>query len=142
MAINDKDYNKTKETGIRIHKKDKRLFLFYFKLNNKKYKKLFKVKATNHTPSQMLKTARTQLDIMKDEINNGTYGNDLITLDNLFIEYMKTQPLTDWTHKKTHIYDLYLGNSNLSNMTKEPTKAIINKRRSFNLSKIGHKAIG
>jgi len=142
MAINLKDYKTTKEQNIKVHKKDSRLFLFDFRINNKRYRKNFKVKATNHTPSQMLKTARTQLDIMKDEIKNGTYGNNLITLDNLFIEYMKTQPLSDWTHKKTHIYDLYLGNSNLSNMTKEPTEAIINKRRSFNLSKIGHMAIG
>ena len=142
MAINDKDYNKTKETGIRVHKKDKRLFLFYFKINNRKYKKLFKVKATNHTPSQMLKTARTQLDIMKDEIINGTYGNNLIKLDNLFIDYMETQPLTDWTHKKKHIYDLYIGDSQLSNITKEPTEAIIKKRQSFNITKIGNRAIG
>ena len=142
MAINEKDYTKTKETGIRVHKKDKRLFLFYFKLNNRKYKKIFKVKATNHTPSQMLKTARTELDIMKDDILNGTYGNDLIKLDNLFIEYMKTQPLTDWTHKKKHIYDLYIGNSELSNITKEPTATIIKKRESFNKSKIGHKPVG
>lgn len=142
MAINIKEYKTTKETNIKVHKKDSRLFLFDFRINNKRYRKNFKVKATNHTPSQMLKTARSQLDIIKDEIRNGTYGNNLITLDNLFIEYMKTQPLTDWTHKKTHIYDLYLGNSNLSNMTKEPTEAIINKRKSFNLSKIGHMAIG
>jgi integrase len=142
MAINLKEYKTTKEQNIKVHKKDIRLFLFDFRINNKRYRKNFKVKATNHTPSQMLKTARTQLDVMKDEIRNDTYGNDLITLDNLFIEYMKTQPLTDWTHKKTHIYDLYLGNSNLSNMTKEPTEAIINKRKSFNLTKIGHRAIG
>ena len=142
MAINPKDYKTTKETNIKVHKKDTRLFLFDFRINHKRYRKNFKVKATNHTPSQMLKTARTQLDIMKDEIKNDTYGNDLITLDNLFIEYMKTQPLTDWTHKKTHTYDLYLGNSKLSNMVKEPTEAIINKRKSFNLTKIGDRAIG
>jgi len=142
MAINLKDYKTTKEQNIKVHKKDNRLFLFDFRINHKRYRKNFKVRATNHTPSQMLKSARTQLDIMKDEILNNTYGNDLITLDNLFIEYMKTQPLTDWTHKKTHIYDLYLGNSNLSNMTKEPTEAILNTRKSFNITKIGHKAIG
>ena len=142
MAINEKEYIKTKERGIRVHKKDKRLFLFYFKLNNRKYKKIFKVKATNHTPSQMLKTARTELDKIKDEIINGTYGNSLIKLDNLFIEYMKTQPLTDWTHKKKHIYDLYIGNSNLSNITKEPTPSIIKKRESFNKTKIGYKPVG
>ena len=142
MAINLKDYKTTKEQNIKVHKKDIRLFLFDFRINHKRYRKNFKVKATNHTPSQMLKTARTQLDKMKDEIKNGIYGNDLVTLDNLFIEYMKTQPLSDWTHKKTHVYDLYLGNSNLSNITKEPTQATTNKRKSFNLSKIGDKPIG
>ena len=121
MAINTNDYKSTKEQNIKVHKKNNRLFLFDFRINHKGYRKNFKVKATNHTPSQMLKTARTELDNIKDEIINGTYGNNLIKLDNLFINYMKTQPLTDWTHKKKHIYDLYIGNSQLSNITKEPT---------------------
>ena len=142
MAINAKDYKTTKEQNIKVHKKDNKLFLFDFRINGKRYRKQYKVKATNHTPSQMLKTARTQLDIMKDEIINDRYGNDLIKLDNLFIDYIKTQPLTAWTHKKTHIYDLYIGNSELSNISKEPTKAIIKKRESFNITKIGYKAVG
>ena len=112
MAINLKDYKTTKEQNIKVHKKDTRLFLFDFRINNKRYRKNFKVKATNHTPSQMLKTARTQLDKMKDEIKNGIYGNDLVTLDNLFIEYMKTQPLSDWTHKKTLVYNLQKDKNN------------------------------
>jgi integrase len=90
----------------------------------------------------MLKTARTELDKIKDAIINGTYGNNLIKLDNLFIDYMKTQPLTDWTHKKKHIYDLYIGNSDLSNITKEPTPSIVKKRDSFNKTKIGYKPVG
>ena len=142
MAINENEYTKTKETSIRVHKKDKRLFLFDFRINHKRYRRNYTIKATNHTPSQMLKTARTELDNMKDEIINGTYGNNLIKLDNLFIDYMKTQPLTDWTHKKAHIYDLYIGNSNLSNISKKPTSSIIKKRESFNKTKIGHRPVG
>jgi integrase len=142
MAINLKEYKTTKEQNIKVHKKDIRLFLFDFRINNKRYRKNFKVKATNHTPSQMLKTARTELDNIKDEIKNGTYGNSLIKLDMLFTEYMETQPLTDWTHKKKHIYDLYIGNSQLSNITKEPTPTLIKKRESFNRTKIGYKSVG
>ena len=142
MAITPKDWTPTKEQNIKVHKKDNRLFLFDFRINGKRYRKQYRVKATNHTPLQMLKTARTQLDIMKDEIINDRYGNDLIKLDKLFIEYMKTQPVKAWTHKKTHVYDLYIGNSELSNISKEPTKDIIKKRESFNITKIGHKAVG
>jgi len=142
MAITSKDWNETKEKNIMVHKQDKRLFKFDFRINNRRYRKQYKVKATNHTPSQMLKTARTQLDIMKNEIINDRYGNDLIKLDNLFIEYMKTQPLTDWTHKKKHIYDLYIGNSQLSNISQEPTEELKKKRESFNITKIGHKSVG
>ncbi len=142
MAITSNDWNKTKEKNIMVHKQDKRLFKFDFRINNKRYRKQHKVEATNHTPSQMLKTARRELDIMKDEIINGTYGNNLIKLDKLFIEYIQTKPHNNWTHKLTHIYDLYIGNSELSNISRKPTEATIKKRESYNKTKIGHKAVG
>ena len=35
MAINKSDYNPTKETNIQVHKKDKRQFLFDFRINKR-----------------------------------------------------------------------------------------------------------
>ena len=85
MAINTSDYNPTKEKNIKVHKKDKRLFYFDFRINKKRYTKLFKITATNHSPSEMLKRARQELDFIKDEIKNGTFGNDRVKLDFLLV---------------------------------------------------------
>ncbi|MCH9740979.1 MAG: tyrosine-type recombinase/integrase [Epsilonproteobacteria bacterium] len=85
----------------------------------------------------MLGTARKELDKSKERKRNGEEKSN-ITLDELFIIYMETQPLTDWTHKKKHVYDLYIGNSGLSNIIKEPTKELLIKREQYNRYKIGH----
>lgn len=136
MAINLDDYIQTKEKNIKLHKKDKRLFLFDFRIDGKRYRKSYKVKATNHSQKDNLKDARLHLEEVKDKLKNG-YSSNNVTLDKLFIDYMSTQPQTDWTHKKKHIYDLYIGESGLSNITKEPTPELIAKRKSYSKYKIG-----
>lgn len=136
MAINSNDYTQTKEKNIKLHKKDKRLFLFDFRIDGKRYRKSYKVKATNHSPKDNLKDARLYLEELKEKLKNG-YSSDNVTLDKLFIDYMSTQPQTDWSHKKKHIYDLYIGESGLSNITKEPTPELITKRKAYNKFKIG-----
>lgn len=136
MAIDANDYTQTKEKNIKLHKKDKRLFLFDFRVDGKRYRKSYKVKATNHSPKDNLKDARLNLEEFKEKLKNG-YSSNNITLDKLFIDYMSTQPQTDWTHKKKHIYDLYIGESGLSNITKEPTPELIAKRKAYDKFKIG-----
>lgn len=140
MAININDYIQTKEKNIKVSKKDKRLFLFDFRIDGKRHRKYFKVKATNQNPRDMLKTARLELEAMKEDMFNG-YTFKRLKLDDLFIVYMDTQPQTDWTHKKKHIYDLYIGDSGLSNITKEPTADLMSKRQEYNTHKIGHRYI-
>jgi len=140
MAINANDYTQTKEKNIKLHKKDKRLFLFDFRIDGKRYRKSFKIKATNHSPRDNLKEARLKLEEIKEDMLNGHTLNR-IRLNDLFITYMDTQPQTDWTHKKKHIYDLYIGESGLSNITKEPTADLIAKRKAYNADKIGHRYI-
>jgi len=140
MAINANDYIQTKEKNIKQHKKDKRLFLFDFRVDGKRHRKHFKVKATNHSPRDNLKEARLKLDSIKEDMQNG-YTLNRLRLDDLFVTYMDTQPQTDWTHKKKHIYDLYIGDSGLSNITKEPTADLIAKRQAYNADKIGHRYI-
>lgn len=140
MAIKISDYKPTKAKNIKVHKKDKRLFLFDFRIDGKRYREHYKYKQPSHTPADMLKEAVKELDKVKDKKRNGEdFYNK--TLDELFIKYMETQPQTDWTHKKKHVYDLYIGNSQLSNMTKEPTEEIKAKRKAYNKFKIGHKLI-
>jgi len=43
------DYVKTDIPGLKKHKKDKRLFLFDFRIHGKRYRKKFKTKATSHS---------------------------------------------------------------------------------------------
>ena len=140
MAINTNDYTQTKEKNIKLHKKDKRLFLFDFRIDGKRYRKTFKIQAINRSPRDNLKEARHKLEEIKEEIQNG-YTLKRLRLDDLFITYMDTQPNTDWTHKKKHIYDLYIGESGLSNITKEPTADLLAKRKAYKVQKIGHRYI-
>lgn len=136
MAINASDYIQTKEKNIKLHKKNKRLFLFDFRVDGKRHRKFYEVEATNHSPKENLEEARTELIKLKKKIKEGDVTQKS-TLDELFVRYMENEPLTDWTHKKKHIYDLYIGNSELSNITKEPTKELLEKRVKYDKVKIG-----
>ena len=151
MAIKLTDYNPIpKSSNIKIHKNNNRKFLFRFKLKTydikkgrysyKQYSKVFTIRATNHSKKDNIKTAKREFINFKDEIENKINGNSSksITLDELFIKYMETQPKTDWTHKKAHNYDLYIGNSQLSNITQKATKELQAKREAYNQYKIGH----
>ena len=44
MAINASDYIQTKEKNIKLHKKNKRLFLFDFRVDGKRHRKFYEVK--------------------------------------------------------------------------------------------------
>ena len=136
MAINANDYIQTKEKNIKLHKKNKRLFLFDFRVDGKRHRKFFEVEATNHSPKENLEEARTELSKLKKKIKEGDVTQKS-TLDELFVRYIENEPLTDWTHKKKHIYDLYIGNSGLCNITKEPTKELLAKRVKYDKVKIG-----
>ncbi|WP_456392759.1 site-specific integrase [Nitratifractor sp.] len=140
MAIVASDYLQTRERNIKRHKKDPRLFLFDFRIQGKRYRKHYKVKATNHSARDNLKEARLKLEELKEEIENG-YSLKRIRLDDLFKDYMETQPSTAWTHKKAHIYDLYIGDSGLSKITRAPTEEEERKRKSYNERKIGQRFV-
>jgi len=137
MAINANDYIQTKEKNIKLHKKNKRLFLFDFRVDGKRRRKFYEVEATNHSPKENLEEARTELIKLKKKIKKGDTTHKS-KLDELFIRYMENEPLTDWTHKKKHIYDLYIGDSGLSNISKEPTKELLAKRAKYDKVKIGY----
>ena len=150
MAIKLSDYKTIpKSANVTIHKVDKRRFLFRFKMkvwdsNSGKYKykqfsKIFTVKATNHSRKENIKEAQAEFINFRQSVEDEETGQSIkkIFLDELFCKYMENEPLTDWTHKKKHIYDLYIGNSGLSNITKKPTKELLAKRSKYDEVKIG-----
>jgi len=147
MAIKLSDYKTIpKSANVKIHKKDNRKFLFRFKMKiwntakgiyeTKQFSKVYNIKATNHSRKENIEKAQEEFKVFKNTVVDKKDKID-IPLDELFIKYMENEPLTAWTHKKKHIYDLYIGNSGLSNITKEPTKELISKRAKYDKVKIG-----
>jgi len=66
MAIDKKSYSKTNDAGIKIHK-DGIKFWFDFSVEGKRYSRLWSSQKS-HSPKDRLKTARRELDRIKDEI--------------------------------------------------------------------------
>jgi integrase len=147
MDIKLSDYNTiSKCANLKIHNLDIRKFLFRFKVKKwntgkgtyetKQFSKVYNIKATNHSRKENIEEAKEAFKIFK---YNTLHKEDRVdtSLDELFVKYMETEHLTDWTHKKKHIYDLYIGDSGLSNIIKTPTKDIIAKRKKYDEVKIG-----
>lgn len=151
MAIKSDDYKTIpKNANIKIHKKDIRKFWFRFKLKvwdmhkgeyrYKQFSKTYRVKATNHSRADNIKEAQLKFLEFKQETEKKVKGfnNEDMTLDELFIMYMETQPFSDGNEKKKKNYDLRIGNSGLSNPNEE--KRVRHKvlHEQYNQYKIGH----
>ncbi|CAA6821470.1 MAG: Unknown protein [uncultured Sulfurovum sp.] len=151
MAINHKDYKSIpKSANIKIHKKNIRKFLFRFKMkvwdinkgdySYKQFSKTFTVKATNHSRHDNIKEAQLQFLKFKEETEkkeNGDNAEDM-TLDELFIKYIETQPFSDGREKKKKNYDLRIGNSGLTQPSKESIARHKTLHEKYNKYKIGH----
>lgn len=66
MAIDKQSYSKTNEANIKVHK-DGMKFWFDFSINGKRYSRLWTSNKA-HSPRDRLKTARRELDSIKDKI--------------------------------------------------------------------------
>ena len=154
MAIKMSDYKSIpKQQNIKIHKKDIKKFLFRFKMeawNDTKTKfgyrhftKIYTVDATNHSKKDNIREAQEAFLIFRKEMieNVDGKGGQNIKLDALFAEYMETQPQTDWTHKKQHIYDLYIGESGLEGSERKSTRDFKEVHNIYKSLKIGHRKI-
>ena len=151
MAIDSNDYKSIpKSANIKIHKKNIRKFHFRFKMKawdmhkgeyvHKQFSKVFTVRATNHTRADNIKEAKTEFLKFKKETEfkiNGS-NTDNMTLDELFILYMETQPFSDGNEKKKKNYDLRIGNSGLTNPTEEKVARHKVLHEQYNQYKIGH----
>ena len=151
MAIKLSDYKSIpKSANIKIHKKNNRKFLFRFKMKvwdmhkgdyaYKQFSKTFMVKATNHSRHDNIKDAQLeflQFKKLTENRVNGANADDM-TLDELFIKYIETQPFSDGREKKKKNYDLRIGNSGLSNPNKESIARHKTLHAQYNKYKIGH----
>ncbi len=151
MAIKLNDYKSIpNSTNIKIHKKNIRKFLFRFKMKvwdakkgdyaYKQFAKIFTVYARDHSRRDNVRLAQTAFLNFKESVErqaDGKTDND-ITLDKLFVLYMDTQPNTDWTHKKQHVYDLYIGNSGLKSTERKSTRDFKKIHAIYQKHKIGY----
>ena len=151
MAIKQSDYKSIpKSANIKIHKKNIRKFLFRFKMKvwdinkgdyvQKQFSKIFTVKATNHSRHDNIKEAQAEFLKFKKTTENKVNGAnaDDMTLDELFIKYIETQPFSDGREKKKKNYDLRIGNSGLTTPSKESLARHKTLHEQYNKYKIGH----
>lgn len=140
MAIDYSVYVKTKEFCIKKHKRDKRLFLFDFRVNGKRYRKIFKLITVDDKPRVNLVEARLKLEELKEKLRNNN-EHIKITLNQLFYNYMKYKSKTDWNQKKIDNFDLYIGESGIEHTKPVSTRNYSKTRKLYRPTKIGHKYI-
>jgi hypothetical protein len=154
MAIKLNDYKSIpNSTNIKIHKEDNRKFLLRFKMKvwdtkkgnyiYKQFAKIFAVQAKDHSRRDNIRLAQAAFLNFKESVErrvSGKTDSDII-LDQLFVLYMDTQPDTDWTHKKQHVYDLYIGNSGLKSTERKSTRDFKKVHAIYQKYKVGHMKI-
>ncbi|CAA6799970.1 MAG: Phage integrase [uncultured Campylobacterales bacterium] len=110
MALNIIDYENVKGvSNLKIHKTNHTKFIFDFRFENKRYRKSYKVKATNWTKRDCIREATKKLQAYKNDIEVGQVSTSFTTLDKMFSLYVGTlDPRKEWTNKKQSIYKLYI----------------------------------
>ena len=68
MAIKINDYRQTEEKNIKQYKENKKQFLFDFRINGKRYRKIYKIKEENQSFKEDLQEAKSKLEEFKEEI--------------------------------------------------------------------------
>ncbi len=102
MAIDKQSYSRTKHVGVKIHR-DSIKFWFDFKLNGKRYSKLWKSNI-NHTKADRLKSAYSELERLKAEIlNSTTITADFGATINDYFETLKDR----WKGETLKKYEFY-----------------------------------
>jgi integrase len=113
MAINIKDYSKTKFENIKIHKDGIR-YLFDFEIEGKRIRKIFKSNPVHSKPDR-LKSAYRAFEELKDEIrrkNNLDSDIDLNATINDYWEILKNLKRRRWSdgtlYRKENFYKRYI----------------------------------
>jgi len=145
MALKASDYKQIKnESNIKIHKLDKTKFLFDFRIEEKRYRKTFKIKAnvTGWNKATCIKEAKKELEKIRQSLEDG-YSSQDIKLDRLFELYNENLKATNWKTIKESIYNRYIGNYKNANVkdSEKLTKEELQKRNALDKNKIGNKEI-
>ncbi|WP_297433558.1 tyrosine-type recombinase/integrase [Sulfurimonas sp.] len=140
MALNKNDYVAVKNaSNLFIHKKDKTKFLFDFRYDNKRYRKAYKVQATDWTKGTCIADAKKALQEYKNDVEAGFNAFAIVTLDKLFELYSETLDANKkWTTIKRQNYARYiqhsLGKKKIDKIREMDVKKIIAKMQAEKLS--------
>ncbi len=144
MALNLADYDKVSDSLYR-HKKDNSKFLFYFKIDNKLYRKTYKSSGDIKDNRTQLKDAKAALLNYQNEIKSGDKIDESVTLDKLFEMKVKLDKPTDWNKKKQWYYGAYiqkdLGGKKVSTIKKLHIQSILAKMEKEGLKPRTQKAV-
>jgi len=145
MALKVSDYIQVKnESNIKIHKIDNTKFLFDFRIEDKRYRKSFKIKAnvSGWNKKTCIDEAKKELLKYKESLEDG-YSSKDVSLDKLFELYNENIKDTNWKTIKESIYNRYIGNyknaktKDVTRLTKEE----IQRKKILDKNKIGGKEI-
>jgi len=144
MAIKMSDYEKVSDSIYRS-KNDDSKFVFYFKVDNTKYRKVYVCNGQLKDKRDKLKDATTALLNYQNEIKNGDKIDESVTLDKLFEMKIKVEKPTDWNIKKQWYYKAYikdaLGSKKVSTIKKLQIQNILAKMEKEGLKPRTQKAI-
>ena len=120
MAIDKQSYSKTNEANIKIHQ-DGVKFWFDFSIDGKRYSRLWSSNKAQ-SPRDRLKTARRQLDSIKDNImhNNALIADTEATVENY---WTKLKAVKGWKDELVRNYDYYY-NKHLIKLSKIKVKDV------------------
>ena len=145
MALKVSDYMQVKnETNLKIHKSDNTKFVFDFRIDDKRYRKSFKIKAnaTGWNKKTCIDEAKKELLKFKESLEDG-YSSKDINLDKLFEQYNENLKDTNWKTIKESTYNRYIGNyKNVHTRDiKKLTKEELQRKKVLDKNKIGSKKI-
>ena len=145
MALVVSDYIQIKnESNIKIHKDDKTKFIFDFRIEDKRYRKTFNIKATGWNKTTCIKEAKRELQNFKKSIEDG-YSPKTINLDKLSELYFENLNATKWKTIKEGIYNRYikkpLGKKAIENIKPMQIQKILNAMNKQGLSPRTQKSI-
>jgi len=120
MAINLKEYKDIGIPNIKQHKHNKLKFLFDFRVDGKRYRKVITLKErSGWTIREYKKELAVLFSNYKNDVINGYKITENLKLDEVFDLFVKNNPVSDnWNKKRISIYNRYLrdtiGNKKIS----------------------------
>jgi integrase len=103
------DYEKLTE-NIKIHKKDHRKFIFDFRIDGKRYRKTYIIKAENWSKADCKRKAKIEFSkyYEKQKQMRDSILSENTKMDVVFNEYQKTLKDTSWKQTKISFYSRYI----------------------------------